>query len=255
MVAAVFRTVFAQPDAEAVSTRVGRGPRTSSPSRSPRSRAADGRRQGRGTRVHCVPAGALAEDLVHQTERSTRRSSAAPVVGIFPNPAAVVRLVGAVLTCTTNGKPVTAATYRGIQRRVYPDSAILGDIAVPSRPASRHRGSPQPTATAGLCPFEKFATAGGYRDRITGHGRARNDQGWFCPRAGVAGAGRQRTGRGCFEVCPSLLRDRWAVHRRLNPPIWAVGSRGSVGATVRGARHPRRQSKSKIDRPSEKCRT
>ena len=78
MVAAVFRTIFAQPDADAVASSLGRGPR---PARRPvpQDRPADGRRQGRGPRVHRVPQGALAQDLVDQPARAGQQGDQAPL--------------------------------------------------------------------------------------------------------------------------------------------------------------------------------
>ena len=80
MVAAVFRTIFAQPDPEAVNAGVGRGPR---PARRlvPEGRAADGRREGRGPRVHRLPQGPLAQDLVDQPPRAGQQGDQAPQPG------------------------------------------------------------------------------------------------------------------------------------------------------------------------------
>ena len=98
MVAAVFRTIFAQPDPEAVNKawdEVRAQLTKTSPKVGP---LMDDTKAG-GARVHRLPQGPLAQDLVHQPARAghkeiKRRSR---VVGIFPNAAAVIRLVGAVL--------------------------------------------------------------------------------------------------------------------------------------------------------------
>ena len=64
-VAAGFRTIFAQTDAQDVARGVGQDPRgVRCPL--PQARAADGRRQGRGAGVHYLPPRALAQGLVHQ---------------------------------------------------------------------------------------------------------------------------------------------------------------------------------------------
>ena len=65
MVAAVFRTIFAQPDPDTVAVDLGPGPR---PARRPlpQDRRADGRRQCRGPRLHRLPPSPLDQDLVDQ---------------------------------------------------------------------------------------------------------------------------------------------------------------------------------------------
>jgi putative transposase len=68
MVAAVFRTIFAQPDLASMSQAVGQGPAELA-ARYPKIGTSDGRSEGRGPRLRRVPAGALAQDLVHQPTR------------------------------------------------------------------------------------------------------------------------------------------------------------------------------------------
>ena len=79
MVAAVFRTVFAQPDPKAV-PRPGTRSATSSLHASRRS-APDGRRENRGPGVHRVPPGALAQNLEHQPTRTRQQGNQAPIPG------------------------------------------------------------------------------------------------------------------------------------------------------------------------------
>ena len=87
------------PTPTTVDADLGRGPR---PARRhvPQDRTADGRRQGRGARVHRAsprPTGARSGRPT-RSSGSTRRSSAAPASsGSSPTTAAVIRLVGAVL--------------------------------------------------------------------------------------------------------------------------------------------------------------
>jgi len=65
MVAAVFRTIFAQPDLASMAKQWDQGPRRPR-QQVPQDRPADGRRQGGSARLRGVPARALAQDLVHQ---------------------------------------------------------------------------------------------------------------------------------------------------------------------------------------------
>ncbi len=92
MVAAVFRTIFAQPDAAAVQATWDTV-RDQLAERSPRSDRSWTTRS-RGPRLHRLPESALDQDLVHQTPSIERVNKEikrrARVVGIFPNPAAVI---------------------------------------------------------------------------------------------------------------------------------------------------------------------
>ena len=122
---------------------LGRGPR---PARRPvpQDRPADGRRQGRGARVHRVPASALAQDLVAPTRSSgsTRRSSAAPAswASSPTRPPSSASSAPSWPTCTTNGKPANAATSPKAPWPSSTPTAILNP-SPRSTAASRHRGS------------------------------------------------------------------------------------------------------------------
>ena len=99
MVAAAIRTVFAQPDAAHVSRAV-RHHRGHARPPAAQGRDHDARGQGRPAGVHRVPASALAHrcgrtnPLERLNKEIKRRTD---VVGVFPNPAALLRLAGAVL--------------------------------------------------------------------------------------------------------------------------------------------------------------
>ncbi|MFN8082046.1 MAG: transposase [Kineosporiaceae bacterium] len=99
MVAALFRTIFATRPASG--SRRGRKSAISSPGHSRRS-VRDGLRQGRSVGVHRFSPIPLGEDLVNnpleRINKEIKRRSR--VVGIFPNEAAVIRLVGSVLADT-----------------------------------------------------------------------------------------------------------------------------------------------------------
>ena len=78
MVAAAFRSIFALGTAERGRRPLGRGRRH--PRRPvPQGRRVDARRQDRRARVHRVPAGALAQDLVEQPARAAQQGSQAPL--------------------------------------------------------------------------------------------------------------------------------------------------------------------------------
>ena len=87
MVAAVFRTIFAQPDPATVAASLGRGPR---PARRPvpQDRHPDGRREDRGARLHRLPPGRTGarSGRTNPLERVNKEiKRRARVVGIFPN--------------------------------------------------------------------------------------------------------------------------------------------------------------------------
>jgi putative transposase len=97
MVAALIRTIVAQPKAQAVREQLDTVP-VMLGRQFPKAQAMlEG--QGRAPRVHRVPTLALEEDLVHQPlerlNKEIRRRTDA--VGVFPIPAALLRLSGAVL--------------------------------------------------------------------------------------------------------------------------------------------------------------
>ena len=99
MVAAVFRTAFAQPDAEAAAPAWDTV-RDQLAAELPQDRAADGCRESRSAGLHRLPPRRTGRRSGRPTrlERINREiKRRARVVGIFPNEAAVIRLVGAVL--------------------------------------------------------------------------------------------------------------------------------------------------------------
>ena len=81
MVAAVFRTIFAQPDAKTVAATWDEVRDQLAGRSVPQVRASDGRRQDRGARLPRISPGAPDQDLGDQlrSNGSTRRSSAEPV--------------------------------------------------------------------------------------------------------------------------------------------------------------------------------
>ena len=127
MVAAVFRTIFAQPDAEAVAATSDQA-REQLSSRFPKIGPL---MDGAKTEVLAFTAFPRAHwqkiwstNPLERIHKEIKRRSR--VVGIFPNEAAVIRLVGACSpTCTTNGKPATAATSPKAPWRGSTPSAIL----------------------------------------------------------------------------------------------------------------------------------
>ena len=95
-----------------------------------------GRREGRGPGLHHLPARALAQDLVDQPlERVNKEIKRHRVVGIFPNAAAVIRLVGAVLIdIDDEGSPATGATYsEASMAKLYDTSSAILSRSPPSR--------------------------------------------------------------------------------------------------------------------------
>jgi putative transposase len=80
MVAAVFRTIFAPTRRRHGRRDLGRGPR---PARTPipQDRPADGRREGRGPRVHGVPPRPLAQDLEHESAGAGQQGDQTPSAG------------------------------------------------------------------------------------------------------------------------------------------------------------------------------
>jgi putative transposase len=77
MVAAVFRTIFAQPDAATVAATWDTV-RDQLAAAFPQDRAADGRRQNRGARLHRLPAQPLGQNLVDQPTREGEQGDQAP---------------------------------------------------------------------------------------------------------------------------------------------------------------------------------
>ena len=77
MVAAVFRTIFAQPDAEAVAATWD-SVRDQLAAALPQDRAADGRRESRGAGVHRLPPQPLGQDLVDQPARAGQQGDQTP---------------------------------------------------------------------------------------------------------------------------------------------------------------------------------
>lgn len=100
MEAAVFRTIFAQPTSDAVAATWDQVRDQLRPL--PQARTPHGPGQGRGPGLHRLPPSAQDQDLVHQPlERLNKEiKRRARLVGIFPNEAAVMRLIGMVLADT-----------------------------------------------------------------------------------------------------------------------------------------------------------
>ena len=78
MVAAVFRTIFAQPDPATVASTWDEV-RDQLAARFPKIGPADGRRQNRSARLRHLPASALDEDLVNQPARASQQGDQTPL--------------------------------------------------------------------------------------------------------------------------------------------------------------------------------
>ena len=172
MVAAVFRTIFAQPDAARGRRDLGRSPRPAGQA-VPQDRPADGRGEGRGPGVHRVPQAALDQDLVEQPDGTDQQGDQTPIPGgrDLPQraPPSSASSAPSWPTPTTNGRSPTAATSPKPPWRCCYPTAILNP---PRSPAAReHRGHrPQSPPPAGLnlllcSPRRRFRPMGHHRLR------------------------------------------------------------------------------------------
>ena len=98
VVSAFVATAFAQEDATAAKEQWRRVADQLRP-KLPEARHPDGRGRGGRARLHALPRPAPRQAALHQPARAAERRDQAPhqVVGIFPNEAAITRLVGAIL--------------------------------------------------------------------------------------------------------------------------------------------------------------
>ena len=136
MVAAAIRTIFAQPDADAVAEQLDEiADKLGAP--------VPGRRQQMLReaapdilRLRALPGGPLAPDLEHQPARAAHQEvkRRADVVGIFPDEAATLRLVGAV--------PIEAHDEWAIVERRYLSEGSMAAILAGGKPSGMASDTP-----------------------------------------------------------------------------------------------------------------
>ena len=126
MVAAVFRTIFAQPDAADGRRDLGRRSATSSPSRFPKIGPLMDEAKAEVLAFTAFPRAHWTKiwstNPLERVNKEIKRR--ARVVGIFPNPAAVIRLVGAVLADMHDEWQAGDRRYlsEGSMALLYPDT-------------------------------------------------------------------------------------------------------------------------------------